>query len=240
MRPLSTPLRPSFGPQSSMRMPSERLAGLVAQRHEQRVHAALLALCGQLGEHDRQPAVARGVADVVLARVVVGRVDDELLGLGVIGRRRAERLDVGAVAGLGHGEAAGKVQRGDVAQVALVVGLGAEMEDRAAEQAELHAALDEQAQVAHGERLERGHALADGVLAAVLDGVAHGGVALGGELARPVEHLLAMLLEREVVDRLVAGLRQPLADLRADLGIFAVQQPAQCLPRAHAAEVTQL
>ena len=74
-------------------------------------------------------------------------------------------------------------------EVALVVARGAEVEHGAAEEAELHAALDEQGEVAVGERLERGDGAPDVALAAVLDRVADGGAAGLGELLRPGEHL---------------------------------------------------
>ena len=197
------------------------------------MHAPLLAAGDQLGEHDGQAPVARGVPDVVLARVVRGRVDDELLGLPVVGGGRAERLHVGAVAGLGHGEAAGQIERGDVAQVALVVAARAEVQHRAAEQAELDAALHEQRQIAHGEGLECGDALADRVLAPVLHGVSHGRIALRGQLAGPGQDPLAVLLHRQVVDGCVRGLRQPVADLGADVRVLAVQEAAQGLAGVH-------
>ena len=56
----------------------------------------------QLDEDRGHPAVAGGVADVVLARGLGGGVDDELAGGRVVGRGGVHRLDVGAVAGLGH------------------------------------------------------------------------------------------------------------------------------------------
>ncbi len=176
----------------------ERLAVLGAQRDEQRVHAALLAADDQLGEHGGHAAVARGVADPRLVRRVLGRVDLELAGLGVVGRRGAQVLDVGAVALLGHREAAGQLQRGDVGQVALVVLLRAEVLDGAAEQAELHAELDEQRQVAERHRLEARDVAADVAVAAVLLRVAGGRLAARGQVLGPGEHLLAVLLEGEI------------------------------------------
>ena len=126
--------------------------------------AALLAADDQLREHRGHAAVARGVADPHLVRVVVGRVDDELLRLRVVGGRRAQVLDVGAVAVLGHREAARELERGDVGQVALVVALRAEVQHGAAEEAELHADLHEQREVAEAERLEAGDVAAEVVV----------------------------------------------------------------------------
>ena len=62
----------------------EDLAGVGPQRDEERVNAVLQAAGGQLGEHDRHPAVPGGVPDVVLARPVVGGVDHELPALRVV------------------------------------------------------------------------------------------------------------------------------------------------------------
>ena len=67
---------------------------------------------------------------------------------GVVRRGGAERLHVGAVAGLGHREAAEQPAVDQVVEVGVVVRLRAELQDRAAEQAELHADLDHHGQVA--------------------------------------------------------------------------------------------
>ncbi len=84
--------------------------------------AVVLAADLELREDDRELAVLRRVADVVLRGGVVGGAHDDLVGGGVVGGGRAERLDVAAVAGLGHREAAESSAREDVGQVALVVG----------------------------------------------------------------------------------------------------------------------
>ncbi len=89
--------------------PLEDVAVGVADRDDERVHSLGLARDVELGEHGGHPAVPGGVADPVLARVLVGRVDDELLRGGVIARLRADAADVGAVTALAHGEAAGQV-----------------------------------------------------------------------------------------------------------------------------------
>ena len=58
--------------------PGERRAVVGADRDQQRVHAARLAADDQLAEHRRQPPVAGGIADVVLARRLGGALDHEL------------------------------------------------------------------------------------------------------------------------------------------------------------------
>ena len=55
-----------------------------------------------------------------------------------------------------HGEAAGEGEGADIAQVLLVMPLGAKEEDASAKQPELHAKLDDEAQVVKGEHLEDG------------------------------------------------------------------------------------
>ena len=111
--------------------------------------------------------VQRGVADVVLARVVVRGGDHEFARRGVVGGRRAEVPDVGAVAGLGHGVAPGKFQRRDPGQVAAMVLFRPQLCDAAAEEPELHAVLDQDAEVAQRELLEDGNRAARVALAPV-------------------------------------------------------------------------
>jgi hypothetical protein len=113
-------------------------------------------------------------------------VDDELAALGVVGGGRLDRLDVRAVAGLGHREAARQLHRRDPAEVALVVLSRAEVKDGAAEQPELDPALDEQREIAERERLERGDRAADVVHAAELRRVAEPGAPVGGERSGPL------------------------------------------------------
>ena len=230
-------VQPQLRPAVLDRDPGEHRAVLVAQRDEQRVHAARLAADDELGEHGGHAPVARGVADVVLARVGVRRVDDELARVRVVRRGRAEGLDVGAVAGLRHREAADQVERGDRGQVRRVVALGAEVQHRAAEQPELHAALDEQREVAERERLERGDRSPDLALAAVLDRVADRGAAGVRQLLRPRQHLRAVLLARQVDGGRVAGKGEPCADRRADRGVGPVEVGAEGVGRGHAARL---
>ncbi len=75
----------------------------------------------QPGEHGGHEAVDGRVADVLLVRLVGRRIDRELVRLRVVGRRRLPVLHIGAVGGHGHREAAGELERGDLAQEALVV-----------------------------------------------------------------------------------------------------------------------
>ena len=91
---------------------------LVADRHVERVHAVVDALRDELREHDGGRAVLGRVAEVVLPRAAERGVDDELLRLLVVGRRRADGGDIRAVAGLGHGEGAGHLEGHDVGQEA--------------------------------------------------------------------------------------------------------------------------
>ena len=85
----------------------EEVPVLVAQRHVEAVHAVVDAVRDELREHRRGDAVQRGVAEVVLPRAAERRVDDEFLGLGVVGGRRADGGDIRAVSRLGHRECAG-------------------------------------------------------------------------------------------------------------------------------------
>ncbi len=199
---------------------------LLADRHDERVHALGRAADLELREDDRDLGVLRGVADVVLARLVAVRGDHELLGGHVVRRDRAERLDVGAVPGLGHREAAHQLPGDQVGEVGVVVALRAELQDRAAEEAELHADLHQHRQVAVRQRLERRDRGADVTAAAVLLGEAHPGLAGRRHLDDDLLHPLA-----EVVDGQVLGvledrgvLREVGADQVADLGVLPVEQ----------------
>ena len=204
------------------------VALLVPQGNEQGVDPLALAADDQLREDRGHPPVAGGVADVVLAVLLARRVDHELPRVGVVGRRGPHLLDVGAVAALAHREAARQLERGDLRQVPLVVLAGAEVEDRAAEEAELHADLDEQGEVAVGECLEARDGAADAVEPAELRREAHRRAARGGEQSQPVHDLLPIGL---AVQRPV-GLRElgpgdHAADHLPDLPVLAVEEAAQ-------------
>ena len=120
-----------------------RPPAFVADRHQQDVHPTPRAARDQLREDGSQAAVARHVADVILARVIVGRVDHELLALRVVGRGGANRLDVGPMPGFGHGEAARQLHRHRLPQIALVMSLRAQPPDDPTEEPVLHADLDQ-------------------------------------------------------------------------------------------------
>ncbi len=164
---------------------------LLADRHHEGVHALGPAAELELGEDHGHLGVGGGVADVVLVGLGAAGLDHELLGGHVVRRDRAERLHVAAVPGLGHREAAHQPTGDEVLEVAVVVLLGAELEDRAAEQAELHADLDQHRQVAERERLERRHRRPDVAAAAVGLGEAHAGLPGRGHLERDVLDPLA-------------------------------------------------
>ncbi len=181
----------------------------------------------QLGEDGGEPAVAGRVADVLLVSVVVRGVDDELARVGVVGGGGAQLLDVRAVAGLGHGKAAGDLEGGRGAQVALVVAFGAELLDRAAPQAELDAELDQQRQIAERDRLKAGHVGAGVAAPAVALGEAGRGQAAGGEGFRPGEDALPVVGGRQGGDRRELRLGEHRAQLLADVGVAAVQQALQ-------------
>ncbi len=108
-----------------------------------------------------------GTADVVLARRAGRGVDHEFLRRRIVGGRGLQGLHVAAVAGLGHREAAQQVQVDDPLHVGLVVTFGAEVLDGPTEQTPLHAGLDHQREVGHGEHLDLGHRRADVAVAAV-------------------------------------------------------------------------
>ena len=95
-------------------------------------------------------------------------MDDELFGLRVVGRGGLQRLNVAAVAGLGHRETAEQLEVDDLLHVGLVVAFGAQVFDGAAEQAPLHSGLDHQRQVRHREHLDHRDRRADVAGAAVL------------------------------------------------------------------------
>ena len=190
-----------MGPSSSMRTPG---AGSLRPRADRarRTRARRAPRSWphlELGEDDGELGVGRGVADVVLVGLGPVRGDHELARLGVVRRDRAERLHVGAVAGLGHREAAHHLPGDQVGEVLLVVPRGPELEDRPAEQPELDADLDQHRQVAEGQRLEGRERRPDVTPAAVLLREAHAGLAGGRHLE---DDLLDPLPERRPVERL--------------------------------------
>lgn len=185
----------------------------------------------QLGEDDRQFGMPGGIADVVLARGVAVRGDHELLARGVVRRHGAERLDVGAVPGLGHREAAHQLPGDQIRQVGPVVPLGAEVQDRAAEEAELHAHLHQERQVSVGECLERGDRGADVTAPAVLLRKPHPCLAGGRQFDRELAHPLTERVDAELLGLFENGgvRRQIRTDQITDLGVLTVKQRGQGL-----------
>ena len=193
------------------------------------MHPATLATDLELREDSRHVGVRRGVADVVLAARGVGRREDELLGFHVVRRCGPERLDVGPVPRLGHREAAHQPAGDQVGQVGVVVRLRAELEDRAAEEAELHPDLDQHAQVAEGEGLEGGHRRSDVAATAELAREAHAGLAGTRHLDDDVTHTVAEVGGAHLLgvheDLLVLGQVAP--DERAHVGVLPVEEGRQ-------------
>ncbi len=110
-----------------------------------------------------------------------------------------------------------------------MVVLRAQLQDRAAEEPELHTDLDQHREVTEAQRLEGRDGGADVTAAAVLRGEAEPRGARGGHLPDQLEHALAELLARQL-DGLVehggvAG--ELLADHLANLAVVAVEQSGQ-------------
>src|SRR6202012_1747636 len=86
----------------------------VADRHQDAMHTVvdLLTVFGgeELGEYRCDGGGFGGTADVVLARGGSFGVNDELLGVRVVGCGRLKGLHVAAVSGLGHRETAAQLE----------------------------------------------------------------------------------------------------------------------------------
>ena len=218
------PLSPPLSPSSSPPMPGRKSPLLVAQRNVEAVHAVVDAVRDELREHGRGDAVQRGVAEVVLPRAAERRVDHELLGLGVVGGRRADGRDIRPVPGLGHGERTGDLETHDAGQPLVVVLLGAQLQHGRAEEAPLHARLDLQARVGGDELREAGDVRAVVRLAAVLlrERAVHAAVV--DEQVHLAEHALAVLLHAEPVDAPERRVLDHLAGLAAGVAPGAEQQ----------------
>lgn len=197
---------------------------VVADRHEEAVHAVVDPARDELREHRGRLAVQCRVAQVVLVRAAERRVDDELLGVGVVGRGRADGGDIRSVSGLGHRERAGKAQVDDRLQPLLVVLLGAELEDRRPEQPPLDAGLDLQAGVGEHELLEPCEVGAVVVLPAVRLGHRTARSAVLDEQVQLGEHALAVLRHGLALDAPERGVLDHLARLAAGLGPRAEEQ----------------
>jgi hypothetical protein len=112
------------------------------------------------------------------------------------------------VAGLGHGEAADEIEVDEVADVRVVVVLGAEVLDRAPEQAPLHTRLDHERQVElrqHLDRRDRHARVAAPTVLLAEAGRRHAG---GHQLLELAERAFARLVETEVVVEEEIHLRQ--------------------------------
>ncbi len=197
--------------------------------HDERVDALGLSAHLQLREDHRQLGVPGRVADVVLARPVAVRGDDELLAGGVVPREGAECLHIGAVPGLGHREAPHQLPGDQVRQIGLVVAFGAQMQDRATEEPELHADLHQDRQVAEGQRLESGDGGPDVAASAVLARETHTGLACRSHVDHELTHPLAKRVDTEFLGLLEDGCirHQVGPDEVADLRILAVEHLGQ-------------
>ena len=174
-------------------------------------------------------AVQRRVADVVLARVVVRGGDDELAGFGVVVGGGAQVAHVGAVPGLGHRVAAGQGQGGDAAEVAAVVLFRPELRDAAPEEPELHAVLDEHAEVSQGEFLEGGHGGGRFPPAPELARVGDRAQPFVGQDPDGGEGALAVLAARHLVRHAHLGVPQHGPHPRTNLGVVALQDRRRLL-----------
>jgi hypothetical protein len=209
------------------------LAVLVADRHQEAVHAIRLAAGDELGEHRRHRGVLPGVADVVLARPRSRGVDDELLRGRVERGRGLEILHVAAVAGLRHGEAADEVEVDQVAHVGVVVVLGAEVLDRAAEEAPLDAGLDHEREVELRQHLDAGDRGPGVAGSAVLLEEPRRWQAGGDELLELTERALSCLVQTEVVVEGEVHFGQLDPGLLTDVSPLAVEGDAQLIGQRH-------
>jgi len=152
-------------------------------------------------------------------------VQIEGLRLRVVGARGAQLLHVGAVAGLGHGEAPGQRQRDDVTDQRGVMTLGAQRLHRPAEQAPLDAGLHHEREVGEGQHLDGRHRPTEVATPAVAGVETQPGLPGGRELARQTGDPGAGRLDVLAVHRrpLAAGEHPP--RLVPDVGPTAVQHP---------------
>ena len=177
----------------------------------------------ELSEDCGGAAVVGGVADVVLHCSGAGSINDKFLRIRVVGGGGLQRLHVRAVTTFGHGKTTGD---GEVSRThdPLAVAFGAELIERAAPQAPLHAGLDGERAVDAGKRLERGHGVARvgraavGLLESLLEATE---VAHGREVGEGVR---AVLLEGGTGQRVERRIIQELAGRSAELRVGAVQE----------------
>jgi hypothetical protein len=154
------------------------LPRVVANGHEEGVHAMRFATGLELGKDDHRPAVRRGVTNPFLARRGARRMEHEDPALGIVTGNGLEIANVRAVAELGHRKPAEELPASDGRDPARTVAGASEIGNGPAEEPELHAELHHQAEIVHAERLED---LDEAVFPMV------GCVPLGeGELAEPL------------------------------------------------------
>ena len=222
-QPVVDAVQPHLQAVADRRDTGQQRTGGVAQRHDDRVYAALLALGGELAEDHRRPPVPSRVADPVLGGRRVGGVHDDLVGLRIMHRGRPHPGHVAAVRDLAHREAAGQAEVQGRSQELLVLPLGTQLQQSAGEQAVLHTHLDQQRQVTHRQTLEAGDERGDVVRAAeaLREAGDHQGVPdEGGHLrADPV----ALLVRRQTQVEREGRLGQPLAHLAPDHGVRALK-----------------
>ena len=151
----------------------------------------------QLGEHRRDLCMLCRAADVVLTCQLGVGVDDELAGGGVIGGRGLDGLHIGAVSGLGHGEAAEHIEIDQAGYVLLVVDIGAEVLHRAAEQAPLDSRFHHQRQIGVAEEFDRADRSTDVAGASVLLQESGAGEPVTGQFTHDLEDASAGLVQRE-------------------------------------------
>ncbi len=112
----------------------------------------------------------------------------------------------------------------------VVMAPGAEVQDRAAEETELHADLHQDRQIAEGQRLERGDRGTDVVATAVGGREPHARLPRRGHLDHDLPHPLAERVEAEFLgffeDGGVPGQVVPYET--PDLGVLAVEHGGQC------------
>ncbi len=175
-------------------------------------------------EDGRGLAVERGVAEVVLPGAAERRVDDELLGGGVVGRGGADGRDIRAVPRLGHRERARQFEVDHVAQPRVVVLLRPELVDRGAEQSPLHAGLDLQARIGEHELHEPGEIGAVVLQAAVLLRERAARAAPLDEESQLAEHAVTVFRHGLTLDAPERGVLDHLAGLAAGLAPRPEQQ----------------
>ena len=141
---------------------------VIAQGHIDGVNAVVLALDNQLGEHDCSAAVFGSISDVVLPRSAMRGVDDELIGVEVVGCCRCDGGNVGPVTRLRHCKGTGNLQRHDAWQPLAVMHLRAKVHDGGTKESPLHAGLNLKGGVRQDDLLKTGD-VATGVFATAHD-----------------------------------------------------------------------